>query len=141
PLEPGGPLDAVPVARYRAHNPRSDSAKLLSLTQWAALTLPSCGRKKSASSEQNVSCQSSAPGSLHASSDHIRMMLTWRWSMTTGHKTTTLAPSLKAFEIDTSWYESYWYDGLQPKPGNPSVRFFQAIVWFTVFAAGVYFVI
>jgi hypothetical protein len=59
--------------------------------------------------------------------------------MTAAHKTSTLAKPAKAFEIDTSWYQSYWYDWSQPEPQKPSYRFVQALVLAIVFVAGTYF--
>ena len=61
--------------------------------------------------------------------------------MTAAHETTTLAKSPRAFEVDTSWYQSYWYDRPQPRPRKPSARFVQALVLGTVFVAGAYLVI
>ncbi len=60
--------------------------------------------------------------------------------MTTAHKTSTLARAPKAFAVDTSWYQSYWFDRPQPEPRKPSFRFVQALVWATVFVASAYFV-
>jgi hypothetical protein len=59
--------------------------------------------------------------------------------MTTARKTTTLARSPKAFEIDTSWYQSYWYDRPEPQLRKARAPFVQALVWVTVFVAGAYF--
>ena len=56
--------------------------------------------------------------------------------MTTAHKTSTLARAPKAFEVDTSWYQSYWYD--RPEPRKPSSRSVQVLVWAAVFFVGVY---
>ena len=42
--------------------------------------------------------------------------------MTDAHKTTTLARPPKAFEIDASWYQSYWYDRPQSELRKPSFR-------------------
>jgi hypothetical protein len=61
--------------------------------------------------------------------------------MTTAHEKRTLARSPKAFEIDTSWYQSYWYDRPQPRPRQPRARFVQALVWGTVFVVGAYLAI
>jgi hypothetical protein len=59
--------------------------------------------------------------------------------MTDAHKTMTLARPLKAFEIDPSWYRSYWYDRPQSELRNPSFRSFRFLVWAAVFVAGTYF--
>jgi len=61
--------------------------------------------------------------------------------MTVVHRTTTLARPPKAFEVDSSWYESYWYDRPQSEPRQPSSRFVQALVWAMAFVAGAYFAI
>lgn len=59
--------------------------------------------------------------------------------MTTAHKATTLARPAKAFELDASWYQSYWYDGPRDlrKPGSRAV---QVVLSIAVFLAGTYFV-
>jgi hypothetical protein len=60
--------------------------------------------------------------------------------MTTEHW--TLASPPRAFEVDHSWYGSYWYDRHdQPGPEltKPMPRFLQVLSWATVFAAAAYF--
>ncbi len=59
--------------------------------------------------------------------------------MTTAQNTTTLARPPKAFEIDASWYQSYWYDRPQPALRKPSSRALQVVCWVAVFLAGAYF--
>ena len=56
--------------------------------------------------------------------------------MTTPHKATTLPRPPKAFEVDPSWYQSYWY-GQQPEPElrKPSSRAVQGILCVAVFLA------
>lgn len=40
-----------------------------------------------------------------------------------------------AFEVDRSWYQSYWYDEPRPEPARPSVHI---AVWLAVLAFGVF---
>jgi hypothetical protein len=56
--------------------------------------------------------------------------------MTDVHKTTTLARPLQAFEIDASWYQSYWYDRPQPERRKLSFRSAYALVWAVLLLAG-----
>ena len=58
--------------------------------------------------------------------------------MTNANKTTLARPP-KAFEIDASWYQSYWYDWPQPELRKPSFRSVQVLVWAVLFVAGSYF--
>ena len=46
-----------------------------------------------------------------------------------------LARSPRAFETDTSWYQSYWFDPPQAEPAKPSVHI---AVWVAVLAVGVF---
>jgi hypothetical protein len=56
--------------------------------------------------------------------------------MTDSHKTTTLVRPLKAFEIDASWYQSYWYDRPQPEPRKLSFRSGHVLVWAVLLVVG-----
>jgi hypothetical protein len=56
--------------------------------------------------------------------------------MTDAHKTMTLAKPPKAFETDSSWYQSYWYDGPEPERRKPSLRSAHVLVWAVLFVAG-----
>jgi hypothetical protein len=56
--------------------------------------------------------------------------------MTKAHKTSTLATPESAFQVNASWYESYWYgDQSQPKRLRSFLRVFLTWVCAT-FAAG-----
>jgi hypothetical protein len=59
--------------------------------------------------------------------------------MTDAHKTTTLARPPKAFGIDASWYQSYWYDRPQRELRKPGSRAVQIVLCIAVFLAGTYF--
>jgi hypothetical protein len=59
--------------------------------------------------------------------------------MTDAHKTMTLARPLKALEIDSSWYQSYWYDRPEPERRKPSFRSAHVLVWAVLLVAGAYF--
>jgi hypothetical protein len=49
--------------------------------------------------------------------------------MTAAHKATTLLRPPKAFEVDPSWYQSYWYSQQpQPELRRPSSRAFPRIL-------------
>ncbi len=39
------------------------------------------------------------------------------------------------FEVDRSWYQSYWMDPRQPAPARPGVHL---AVWFAILCLGVY---
>ena len=43
-----------------------------------------------------------------------------------------------AFEVDRSWYQSYWYDSPSPAPASSGVNI---AVWFAVLAVGVFAVL
>jgi hypothetical protein len=58
--------------------------------------------------------------------------------MTNASKTTLARPP-KAFEIDASWYQSYWYDRPQPELRNPSFRSVRFLVWAALFVVETYF--
>jgi len=60
--------------------------------------------------------------------------------MITVRETTTLAKPARAFEVDASWYESYWYDQPRLRLRKPTLRFSQVLVWAVIFGAGAYFV-
>jgi len=40
-----------------------------------------------------------------------------------------------AFEVDRSWYQSYWYDAPQPEPARSSVRI---VAWAAVLVFGLF---
>jgi hypothetical protein len=40
----------------------------------------------------------------------------------------------RAFETDTSWYQSYWYEAPEPAPADFSVH---VVVWVAVLAVGI----
>lgn len=40
-----------------------------------------------------------------------------------------------AFEVDRSWYQSYWYDAPQPEPASSSVHI---VVWAAVLVFGIF---
>jgi len=58
--------------------------------------------------------------------------------MITARETATLAKPPRAFEVDASWYESYWYDQPRPRLRKPTLRFVQVLVWAVIFGAGAY---
>ena len=52
---------------------------------------------------------------------------------------TTLIRQPKAFQIDVSWYQSYWYERPLPEVRSHSFRSAQVFVWAALFVAGAYF--
>ena len=60
--------------------------------------------------------------------------------MTTTHETTTLAKPPRAFDVDASWYESYWYDQSRPRVRKALPRFLQILAWAIIAGAGAYLV-
>jgi hypothetical protein len=48
--------------------------------------------------------------------------------------------SPRAFEVDASWYQAYWYRETQPKSRWPALLPFRLFVWAAVFCAAAYIV-
>jgi hypothetical protein len=45
----------------------------------------------------------------------------------------------RAFEVDASWYQSYWYQASQPAPRKSARLLLRFSACFAVFCAGAYF--